>query len=724
MNYPRKLMLLWFVFILFFSLGVMKISFHSKLDSLPKNSSIVKDEKIILDAVGGSILVDIFLSDKKGSSSLVTEKTFHKINKFKEWLLQSRGPNELKDISVNITKIYSPLEYLEIYNGGFDNLTDEHIDQFFIESKLNNWPKFLSDDRKTMRVKVRLDAKTTKEFREFKSLVERNKDVFFPNLNLQVTGDLVVGTAATDELSISQIESIILVLLLLFIVLSIMFLSFRTAVVALYPNLITLIMFFGLIGWLGIPVSAFVSLIAVFALGVGIDDTIHYLSEFDENVKKTHNEKESAFKSLFLVGRPMFYTTLVLVTVFGILGFGNEPDQALLGILSACTLLFCFFADVNFLPAIVAHTKFLTLWDYLDLKFDKKVTEEIPVFKGMTLREAKITTLLAYTVDVKVDDDIYIYGQYGDEVYIVIEGQVEMSFVGDSGKVLHQKYIDKGGLFGEIAMFRNEKRVNNVRATADTKLLAINKKVLIRLQKLYPNIALKLFENLARLLGFSMMEADSQLQDVRNNMGEIIKTGVSKVIKDIRRKGVISVAQQHDLNHIIYGKDKLNSQDKKQLESLRSMISSGLVVKDKPLFDNIFQGMNQKEVENFKKNHQMKSFPKSISVFGERDYGDKMVILVSGRLKVERKIQDKKVTVAIIASGDIVGAVSFLNRMSQQISMISTLEDSCLLFVDREGLEKMKKNNSKVAIKFYYNLICLLADRMEHSVNRLIRSKD
>ena len=66
------------------------------------------------------------------------------------------------------------------------------------------------------------------------------------------------------------------------------------------------------------------------------------------------------------------------------------------------------------------------IWDYVGLKFDKAFVENIDLFKKMTVREAKIATLMSFTVDLKEDEVLFRQGDMGREMFVLLNGKVRI----------------------------------------------------------------------------------------------------------------------------------------------------------------------------------------------------------------------------------------------------------------------------------------------------------
>jgi len=89
------------------------------------------------------------------------------------------------------------------------------------------------------------------------------------------------------------------------------------------PNLFPILINFGIMGWFGVELSMVTSLIASIAIGLAVDDTIHYLVRFNRELREDLDEKRALRETIRHMGRPIIYTTLTIGIGFSILAFSS-----------------------------------------------------------------------------------------------------------------------------------------------------------------------------------------------------------------------------------------------------------------------------------------------------------------------------------------------------------------------------------------------------------------
>jgi len=209
---------------------------------------------------------------------------------------------------------------------------------------------------------------STKNFLKAREKILTHARRYLPeHLHVDVTGFGMAVSASSQLLTMGQIKSLILSLGLIFAVMFLMFLSAKVGLIAILPNCFPILMNFGIMGWLGIPLSAPTSLIASIAIGLAVDDTIHYLYRYNREFKKDLDKDRALGDTLKHIGKPIIFTTLTISIGFFVLMFSHFKPTATFGFLMVITMLTALMGDLILLPALMLHVELVTAWDLLKL---------------------------------------------------------------------------------------------------------------------------------------------------------------------------------------------------------------------------------------------------------------------------------------------------------------------------------------------------------------------
>jgi len=278
----------------------------------------------------------------------------------------------------------------------------------------------------------------------------------------------------------------------------VLFTSLRVGMLALVPNALPVLFYFGLLGLTGITLNSTTGLVACLVLGIAVDDTIHFLARFNEDAKRLADETKGVGEALRSVGRPVTYTTVALCAGFLVLTTSNFENQVQFGALAATTLAFAWLVDVTFTPALATRMHIVNLFDVLTLDLGEDPHLSIPLFRGLRKTQARITALMASIVEFPAGHRIFGEGESGSEMYVVIEGELAVSVSKESGTVRFGTF-SRGDVIGEVGLFHGE-RTADVTAETDVRLLRLTRDHLERIRRRYPRTGAQLYSNLSEIL--------------------------------------------------------------------------------------------------------------------------------------------------------------------------------------------------------------------------------
>jgi predicted RND superfamily exporter protein len=158
----------------------------------------------------------------------------------------------------------------------------------------------------------------------------------------------------TKYLFDNLIWSLVLAIFITAALIAFMFRSFKMILVALIPNLFPLFITAGLMGYFNIPLKPSTILVYGIAFGLSVDDTIRFLSQYRQELKKNNWKiKKSVFATLKDSGLSMFYTSVVLFFGFSVFMLSSFGGTIALGGLVSVTLLFGMLSNLVLLPSLV-----------------------------------------------------------------------------------------------------------------------------------------------------------------------------------------------------------------------------------------------------------------------------------------------------------------------------------------------------------------------------------
>ncbi len=190
------------------------------------------------------------------------------------------------------------------------------------------------------------------------ALLKKIKDdlthIIDPNVaTVQLSNLMVLYNNMLQSLFHSQITMLGLVLLIVFLMFLVLFRDLKLTLIALIVNIIPIGMVFGFMGWLHIPLDIMTITIAAIAMGIGIDDTIHYIHRFKVEFAKDNRYYFSMHRTNNSIGHAMYFTTLVIVIGFSILTLSNLIPTIYFGLLTMLVMIAALTSDLILLPKLL-----------------------------------------------------------------------------------------------------------------------------------------------------------------------------------------------------------------------------------------------------------------------------------------------------------------------------------------------------------------------------------
>ncbi len=177
------------------------------------------------------------------------------------------------------------------------------------------------------------------------------------DLKMRITGSVVQQVNVIEAVTDGLVSSIALALVVITVIMFVVLRSVKVGFLSLVPNLFPLILNFGIMGLLGIPLDTSTALIAVVALGIAVDDTIHFLSEYNFFRQQKMSMVDSLESVLLGKGLAIVTTSVILCAGFGVLVFSNFVPTFYFGLLSAMVMLTALVGDMLLLPSIMLLRK-------------------------------------------------------------------------------------------------------------------------------------------------------------------------------------------------------------------------------------------------------------------------------------------------------------------------------------------------------------------------------
>lgn len=170
---------------------------------------------------------------------------------------------------------------------------------------------------------------------------------------LNVSGMIVLYNNLLQSLFSSQIQTIGVIFLAILVTFMITFRSLKVAFVAIVPNLLPATFVLGVLGWAGIPLDIMTITIAAITIGIGVDDTIHYIHRYEDEWRTDRDYTAAIHRAHDSIGRAMLYTSVIITIGFAILVLSNFNPTIYFGALTAVAMVAALVVNVTLLPLLL-----------------------------------------------------------------------------------------------------------------------------------------------------------------------------------------------------------------------------------------------------------------------------------------------------------------------------------------------------------------------------------
>lgn len=229
------------------------------------------------------------------------------------------------------------------------NVLPKEIEDFLVKP-------YLASDKEQTRITLRI-KETDKSLRrnELLQKIESHlvSELEFEPQQVHLTGVLVLYNNMLQSLFQSQIVTIGAVFFGILIMFMVLFRSLMLSLIALIPNMLAALVVLGGMGLAGIPLDMMTITIAAIAVGIGVDNAIHYIYRFRREFSIEKNYIQSMHNAHGSIGRAMYYTSATIIIGFSILAFSQFIPSIYFGLLTGLAMFAAIISSLTLLPKLM-----------------------------------------------------------------------------------------------------------------------------------------------------------------------------------------------------------------------------------------------------------------------------------------------------------------------------------------------------------------------------------
>ena len=212
---------------------------------------------------------------------------------------------------------------------------------------------FLSEDKKLLRLRVMINAMSTRDIGEFRTALSGLSADLPDDWDLTLTGTNVLWSNMDAHVVRTQLLSIGITAAVLLTLLPLVFRSFLLGILGFAVSFLPVLCTLGVMGWLGLPVNIATCILGGVVMGVAVDDTIYYLSRFREGLHQGLSADAAARGATATTGRAMIKTSFILTGGFLMMAVSDFMPSVYFGVFFSFSILAALLADLIVLPVLL-----------------------------------------------------------------------------------------------------------------------------------------------------------------------------------------------------------------------------------------------------------------------------------------------------------------------------------------------------------------------------------
>ena len=353
--------------------GIAKLQVeNSFINYFDKETEIYKGMKKIDDDLGGTTPLDIILKfptkqkiEKDDQFSEWEEDIDENEDKSKYWFTRDKMDKILKvhDYLDSLPEIGKVLSFGSILRVAED-LNKKELQSLEIAVLYSKIPEeikqeiispYISVENDEARISVRIKD-SLKNLRRNDLINKINSEINTLGLNnkeYKLAGVLIIFNNLLQSLFKSQILTLGIVMLGIFIMFLILFRNTVLSIIGVIPNFLAAFFILGIIGLLNIPLDMMTITIAAITIGIAVDNSIHYIYRFKEEFKKIKNYDKTLDRCHSTVGIAILNTSITIVFGFSILILSNFIPTIYFGIFTGIAMLLAMISVLTLLPRLL-----------------------------------------------------------------------------------------------------------------------------------------------------------------------------------------------------------------------------------------------------------------------------------------------------------------------------------------------------------------------------------
>ncbi len=337
--------------------GIPRIRINTDIiGNVRKSSALYEDTMFIDQHLAGANSLEFVLRRRDGTP----------LNQLRDARAIARFQKRVRALP-GVKTVIGPadlFQYLHRAEEGLDKLTlpaDQDTFQLYVDliresGRMKTITRTISDDFRTARVSVRIRAVGTAVSEPLvQEILAIGRECFTDELQVEPTGDFYYMTVESNQLVKSQTWSFALALVLTMVAIGFIFRSWKFMFISIFPNIVPIVLSFGIMGYVGIDLGIGTAMIASVVIGLAVDGTIHYFAAYRRN--RNRGIVRALARTNRRTGRALVIGATVLVLGFWTGCLGSFKETIYFSLMTGLAMIAALICDLLVLPATLLIAK-------------------------------------------------------------------------------------------------------------------------------------------------------------------------------------------------------------------------------------------------------------------------------------------------------------------------------------------------------------------------------
>jgi predicted RND superfamily exporter protein len=360
---PRAVILVWVLLLLAAAYGFVGLRLSQNgMKWLPERHPLRVDTAKIDAGMGGTLTIEIILDTGEESGLYDAELMKQLESSAAEFEGYRRGPIRIGKAATVTTVLKEVNRALNGNDPAAYRLpdTDQLVAQellLFEMSGSDDLERIVSTDLRAVRLTLSTPFEDGMLYTEVIDEIDARLREEYSSTEVAITGITTLFTQAIENILTSMARSYPAALIVVTLLMILLLGRLEIGLLSMVPNLLPILIVTGLMGWLRIPFDFATMTVGSIAIGLVVDDTIHFLHAFSRDLEGGADVRAATRHTLLTTGRAMFVTSLTLVA--GFLAYTQATLQNLVnfGVLIAAVIVLALLADFTLVPALLTIRK-------------------------------------------------------------------------------------------------------------------------------------------------------------------------------------------------------------------------------------------------------------------------------------------------------------------------------------------------------------------------------